>query len=140
GLAEAGLYYMLFNVERVGEITGQRRFGTHDWFNEGTRFLLDKQKSDGSWNGSTGAVVDTSYALMFLARGHAPVLMQKLVIDKSWNNRPRDVYNFVRWTTRETGRLGHWAVIGPDMNPMEMRRSPVLYAASDRPLRLDDEE
>ena len=62
------LHYMLFGFERVGEASGFTHFGTHNWFEEGAKYLTQTQNEDGSWEGSDGKVVDTAYALLFLSR------------------------------------------------------------------------
>ena len=48
------------------------------------------------------AVVNTSFAILFLAQGRAPIVMNKLEYDiagkdGNWNQRPRDVANVTRW-------------------------------------------
>src|SRR5207247_1232416 len=61
------VHYMLFGYERVGEASGLTRFGTHKWFEEGAKFLIDTQNYDGSWNSQPDRYVGTSYALLFLS-------------------------------------------------------------------------
>jgi hypothetical protein len=67
-------YYFLYGVERVGLASGYKYFGQYDWYRIGTQKLLATQKSDGGW----GTVWDTAFAMLFLARGRHPVLMNKL--------------------------------------------------------------
>ena len=76
------LYYQ-YGVERAGRLSGQRFFGPHDWYREGAAYLLEGQvRQDGSWIGATAAetdpVVASSFALLFLSKGLAPVLINKL--------------------------------------------------------------
>ncbi len=103
------LYY-IYGVERAGRLSGQRFFGEHDWYREGTAYLLQTQVAvDGHWEG-TGSqemqlVVGTSFALLFLSKGLAPVLVNKLkhgprqpnhpnqLTGNDWNRHPRDVRN-----------------------------------------------
>ncbi len=58
------LYYTLYSLEKVGDLGGIASFGQHDWYLEGARRLLDKQRKNGSW----GGYVDTAFALLFLTR------------------------------------------------------------------------
>ena len=78
-------YYGLYGLERIGVACGRRDLGTHDWFAEGADWLVQRQNADGSW-GTPGDlwgfnarnVLDTVFAILFLARGRAPVVMEKV--------------------------------------------------------------
>ncbi|MEQ1892643.1 MAG: prenyltransferase/squalene oxidase repeat-containing protein [Planctomycetota bacterium] len=62
------LYY-LYGIERVGALLGRDRLGSHDWYAEGSRYLVRAQEPGGDWAGSE---TDTCFALLFLARATAP--------------------------------------------------------------------
>ena len=62
------LYSHLYGLERVGALLEQELFGTHPWYLEGARFLVDDQKGDGSWGNNER---DTAMALLFLKRATA---------------------------------------------------------------------
>jgi hypothetical protein len=71
----------LYAVERVGVASGYKYFGTHDWYQKGADYLIKRQRKDGSWKGSSsyfGELPDTCFGILFLARGRAPLLMNKL--------------------------------------------------------------
>ena len=71
----------LYAVERVGVASGLKYFGSNDWYQHGSSYLIKNQKKDGSWKGGDsyfGAVPDTCFGILFLARGRAPLLMNKL--------------------------------------------------------------
>jgi Domain of unknown function (DUF4159) len=103
-------FYYIYGVERAGRLSGQRFFGDHDWYREGAAFLVATQNGpDGAWPGSGNVerhpVVGTSMALLFLSKGLAPVLINKLkygprdpgrkdeVLGDDWNRHRRDVRN-----------------------------------------------
>lgn len=103
------LYY-LYGIERAGRLSGQRFFGEHDWYREGASYLVKMQNGaigrwDGAGHGETSPVVATSYALLFLSKGLAPVLVNKLkygprdplrpleVVGDDWNRHRRDIRN-----------------------------------------------
>jgi hypothetical protein len=79
--------YEFYGVERAGVLAGVERMGDVDWYARGAARLLDGQERDGKWRaGSTpGAaaqgvsvdpahhLVDTCFALLFLAKGTTPV-------------------------------------------------------------------
>lgn len=101
------ILYYLYGVERAGRLAGLRFFGEHDWYREGASRLLVLQRSDGQWvgvgEGETNPLVATSFSLLFLSKGLAPVLINKLksgprhpnnpdfVIDNDWNRHSQDV-------------------------------------------------
>lgn len=61
-----GLYFY-WSLERVGVIYGIDRIGGVDWYVWGGKRLLRMQQRNGSWNGEG---VDTSFAILFLARAN----------------------------------------------------------------------
>lgn len=104
------ILYYIYGIERAGRLTGLRFFGDHDWYREGTQYLLQLQiQIDGSWlgvgPGESDPTVATCFSLLFLSKGLAPVLINKLkygpkqknnfnaLADHSWNRHPRDVRN-----------------------------------------------
>ncbi len=104
--------YHIYGAERAGRLSGQRFFGEHDWYREGAAYLVAMQNAvAGRWNGAghgeddERGIVATSYALLFLSKGLAPVLVNKLkygpreqgrpleVVGDNWNKHRRDVRN-----------------------------------------------
>jgi hypothetical protein len=77
------LYYYLYSIERVGRIAGVEDLGKKPWYAMGARFLLEKQKPDGSWwTGLPGVVwkqagdletADTCFAILFLTKATPPL-------------------------------------------------------------------
>jgi hypothetical protein len=62
------LYY-LYGLERAAALTNTEKIGGHDWYQEGSEFLIRTQKSDGSWFDQRGpAPSSTCFALLFLSR------------------------------------------------------------------------
>jgi hypothetical protein len=110
------LYY-LYGVERAGRLSARRFFGPHDWYREGAAYFVDRQsRQEGSWTGTTAAetdpVVASSFALLFLSKGLAPVLINKLNYGSAaearkadddvlpnWNLHPNDVRNLTEYTS-----------------------------------------
>src|SRR6185503_17907680 len=96
--------------ERAGRLSGLRFFGDHDWYREQAAYLIAMQNGvAGHWVGM-GSVEDqpiagTSMALLFLSKGMAPVMINKLkygprdprrkteVVGNDWNRHRRDVRN-----------------------------------------------
>jgi hypothetical protein len=126
-------YYYLYGMERAGRLSGQRFFGTHDWYREGAQVLVDEQdKLSGAWSsgGDSGPVVATSFALLFLAKGRAPVLVNKLRHGPAndWNNDPDDIRHLVGVVSKDWEHLLTWQVVDPNVATVEdLLQAPIVY-------------
>ena len=75
-LKTAELGYYLYGLERAGMMAGVQRIGTHDWYEEGAKFLTGKIAKDGADKGSWSIgktypkteIQETPYALLFLRK------------------------------------------------------------------------
>jgi hypothetical protein len=83
-------YYYLYALERAGMLTGVEKIGSHDWYAEGAKYLLDHQRADGSWPGGEEeeAVWNTCFAILFLKRSTRP-LIDVPSVDRYAPSRPR---------------------------------------------------
>ncbi len=65
-------YYGMYSLEKVADIGGVKKFGSHDWYEEVSEHLVSKQEKPGNWpdGGSHGENprVSTSFALLILNR------------------------------------------------------------------------
>lgn len=126
--------YTLYGIERVGLASGMKFLGATDWYRTLSRQAVVKQLPNGSW----GDDIETAYALLFLARGRHPVLVNKLRFDGSWANRPRDMANLTRYASRKLERQINWQVVGLRTPWHQWLNAPILYMASHAPVALDD--
>ncbi|MEE8170707.1 MAG: DUF4159 domain-containing protein, partial [Phycisphaerae bacterium] len=119
-------YYWLYALERAGMLSGLKYFGEHDWFREGAAYLVGAQRGDGSWNRS---LIDTSFGLLFLAKGRRPVLFNKLrwSRDRSWNLDRHDCENLVAFISDALGEPVTWQVAPLDGPLAEWLDAPILY-------------
>lgn len=144
--ALGGEFYTMYGVERIGTASGRKYFGTKDWFQIGADYLVAHQNADGSWNNRWGSLADTSFGLLFLARGRAPVMMNKLEYagDKKvadpWNERPRDVANLARWAGRQDEAYYNWQVVNLKVPPEELHDAPILCISGALPLNFTPDE
>ena len=127
-------YYYLYGLERSGRLTGQRFFGEHDWYREGAEELVaDQDKFDGFWKGALfehDPLVATSFALLFLAKGRAPVLINKLrhTPKGDWNNDPDDVRNLTNVVSRDWKNLLTWQVVDPNVATVQdLLQAPIVF-------------
>jgi len=72
--------YRMYGVERVGVLLSIARLGKRDWYRNGALALLRLQK-DGAFAGRRGALVETSFALLFLKKATTPL---RIVTRISW--------------------------------------------------------
>jgi hypothetical protein len=152
-LSGAGFgFYGLYGIERIGVASGYKYFGNIDWYKTGADFVLKLQKPDGSFppinatNLTTKAsVVNTCFALLFLARGSAPVMMNKLDYqidgqEANWNERPRDAFNLVHWVGKETESTLNWQVSTIGSPVEDWHDAPILYMSGNQALHFTPEE
>lgn len=143
--------YTLYGIERIGTASGRKYFGTSDWYKIGMDRLVRSQRPDGSWagDGLTGEFPSTAFALVFLARGRAPVLMNKLEYGtvrpgdhtpEPWDERPRDIANLAKFVGHENETYLNWQVVNLKVSPEELHDSPILYIAGNEKLDFSKEE
>ncbi len=127
-------FYYLYGLERAGRFAGVRFIGDHDWYRVGAEELVETQnKLSGYWQGAlieTDYVVTTSFALLFLAKGRAPVLIHKLRYGpaEDWNNDPGDVRNLVSIVSRDWKHFLLWQTVNSKKaTVVDLLRAPILF-------------
>ena len=137
------LFYYLYGVERVGMISGLRFFGEHDWYRQGAIQLLKTQQADGSW-GAGGDLADmpvqTAFALLFLAKGDRPVVVQKLQWDGKWNRNIHDLENLTGFIGDKLGKPLTWQNISLAAPLEQLREVPLLVITGHEFPKLTDAE
>jgi hypothetical protein len=146
--------YFLYGLERAGRLSGQRFFGDHDWYRRGARILVERQElRTGAWQGQNEQSVNTSFVLLFLSKGLAPVVINKLQFATksndplSWDRHHYDIRNL---TDRITGserwpKLLTWQVVNMETlrdhgTVADLSMAPILYLSSaERPEFTDRE-
>ncbi|MBU0638932.1 MAG: DUF4159 domain-containing protein [Planctomycetes bacterium] len=120
------VHYWLYTVERCGILSGQRFFGMHDWYREGAEYLVRRQILDGDWSHD---IVDTCLAVLFLAKGHKALLVQKLrwARDDEWNPDRHDVEHLVAFIGDKLGEPVTWQVVEFEAPLEEWLAAPILY-------------
>jgi hypothetical protein len=141
-------YYDWYGIERIGAASGQRYFGTIDWYRQGVAKLVNSQLPEGSWQGrdhNSGTLQDTSFCLLFLCHGRAPVMINKLdysvaadghVSEVPWNLRHRDIANLARFTGRNMEVLLNWQIVNLASPVEDWHDAPILYLAGNKAVSL----
>ncbi|MGB2754615.1 MAG: DUF4159 domain-containing protein [Phycisphaerae bacterium] len=119
--------YWLYCVERVGIAAGYKYFGTHDWFQEGAEVLVGRQGGNGSW----GDLPNTCFATLFLFKGRAPVLFQKLEFQGEWNMHRRDLANLTHYIERIKEQMFQWQIVSLRAPVEELHDAPILYITAE---------
>jgi hypothetical protein len=119
-------HYWLYAVERCGILSGQKYFGQHDWYRSGATILVRTQGPAGLWNSN---LVDTCLAVLFLAKGHKPLLVQKLQwsVEDVWSPDRYDVEHLVGYIADQLGQPVAWQVVPLDAPVEEWLAAPLLY-------------
>ncbi|MCX5683394.1 MAG: hypothetical protein NT049_06895, partial [Planctomycetota bacterium] len=128
--------YWLYCAERVGIASGYKYFGDHNWYKEGVEHLLKEQKG-GTW----GDTVNTCFALLYLYKGRAPVLYNKLRFDGVWNAHRRDLAKLTSYIEREKEQQFHWQIVETKTPMEEWHEAPILYITAETiPNKWDEDE
>ena len=134
GSGQTWKFYYLYGLERAGRLVGLRNLGAQDWYRLGAEELV--QRAGPGYGGLAGRpdgerpVVATSFALLFLAKGRAPVLIHKLRHrpPNDWNTDPADVGNLVDVVGRDWKHLLTWQLVDPGSATVpDLLRAPILF-------------
>ncbi len=122
-------FYWLYAVERAGILSGRQYFGRHDWYRAGVRELVRRQNGDGSWGSRSARLTDTAFAVLFLAKGHKPLLVQKLqwAEDERWNPDRHDVKHLVDFIGDKLGEPTAWQIVSFSQPLEDWLAAPLLY-------------
>ncbi|MFN0051493.1 MAG: DUF4159 domain-containing protein [Planctomycetales bacterium] len=155
--------YHLYGLERAGRFTGRRFFlggrgDKHDWYREGAESLVAKQnRLAGSWIGSghgeTEPIIGTGFALMFLSKGLAPVLINKLehgprdrtdqIHGEDWNRHHDDIRNLTQFVTGlpKWPKLLNWQIVDPrHATVADLQQAPIAFFSGSDPPRFGPQE
>lgn len=138
-------FYYLYGLERAGRLSGQRYFGSHDWYVEGAEELVHLHDPlSGRWPNEAGAgdnngLLSTCFALLFLAKGRAPVLVNKLRhgTGDNWDVHRDGVRNLVDVVSHDWETLLTWQVVNPDFASVEaLLQAPIAFLNYHEPIGL----
>lgn len=139
-------WYGLYGIERIGVASGYKYLGNVNWYEDGADYLLKTQnKKLGGWLDPVG----TSFAILFLSRGRAPVVMNKLEYEltsgakttaANWNQRPRDAANLAKFIGKQAERALNWQIVNLKAPVEEMHDAPILYISGNQALAFNDEQ
>ncbi|MCY2966124.1 MAG: DUF4159 domain-containing protein, partial [Planctomycetota bacterium] len=157
------LYY-LYGLERAGRFSGKRFFTNSrgeqfDWYRAGAEYLLMQQnRVNGSWKGGEQGEVDeivgTSLGLIFLSKGLAPVLFNKLeygqrdprtkqLVGRQWNQHPDDIRNLTQQISGlpKWPKLLNWQTLDLSQATVgDLLQAPIAYISGNEAPQLTDRD
>ena len=131
--------YFHYACARVGLAAGLKYFGTYDWYREGAAQVISMQRADGSWAAFESSQ-RTCFAIMFLVKGRAPILLNKLQFKGDWDRHPRDAANLAGYVAQVKEQKINWQVINLDAPVPEWHDAPILFITAETPMELSDEQ
>ena len=134
-------YYTIYALERVGILSGRKFLGKHDWYVELANTLVRSQNVMGGWGGaSQNGIRDTCFALLALAKGKVPILVNKLQWDGDWNNARNDMRNLTTFISTELGRKVAWQAMSSKAGLKDWASAPLMFMNGTTAPKLDIRE
>ncbi|MEQ8846984.1 DUF4159 domain-containing protein [Botrimarina sp.] len=133
-------FYYLYALERAGRLTARRFIDQHDWYREGTEYLVQTQDPlTDTWRGGghieDNADIATAFGLLFLSKGRRPVVISKLqppdaADAPAWAPHRQDAAHLVHAAEQAWDLPMTWQSLDPTAASVEdLALSPVLYAS-----------
>lgn len=141
--AVANLHYYLYGLERVGVLSNAKTIAGHDWYRDGSDYLLATQAGDGAWTapGSTDPMSDTCFALLFLRRATVTLRAAAPVAADASNGSleaAEKAKTFAAAAARPVPKphllfIREWLVLGPfpDPDDTELRKETINEKAAE---------
>jgi hypothetical protein len=145
------ILYYLYGLERAGRFSGRRFFVNsrgqkHDWYREGAEYLVSQQNpANGTWvgvgQGEQDPLIGTCFSLIFLSKGLAPVLINKLeygprdhtgnhIKGSDWNRHQDDVRNLTQHISGlpKWPKLLNWQTVDVTQATVDdLLQAPILF-------------
>jgi hypothetical protein len=129
--------YWLYAVQRVGLASGYKYLGPHDWYHLGATVILNSRLIRAT---DPPTLPWTCFSMMFLAKGQAPFLANKLQFDGEWNLHPRDLANVVHYVSGIKETPVQFQVINLESPVAEWHDAPILYISAENRIPISKEQ
>lgn len=115
--------YGWYACERLGMLIGYSELGGHDWYQEGAPVM--KEVATGKMANIPGEVANASFAVLFLARGRQPIIINKLKREGDWNLHRYDLKNLVEHISGPWQIPSQWRIVSLDATVDYLLRVPI---------------
>jgi hypothetical protein len=139
--------YGYYSLERLGIFMGRSEIGGVDWFTVGTQALTSGRgwgaDNTGNYNDPEHPTqVGAAFAVLFLARGLEPVIINKLDRKNTsdWNNDPYDVKHLTEYIAVRFQKPVQWRIVTLDASVDFLLQVPILFINGHDPVQFTDEE
>ncbi|GAH42842.1 unnamed protein product, partial [marine sediment metagenome] len=121
-------FYYLYALERAGVILARRYFGRIDWYRQGVEHLAGQPPGAlFTHSGSEWPFLKKCFALLFLAKGNAPILIHKAQWSGKWDTYRYDARFLVEYVGRRLDQPLDWQIL-PLSAPLDLlMAAPILY-------------
>ena len=130
-------YYEWYACERLGVLIGYSEFGGHDWYREG---VPDMIAAIGTSADYSDPKVDTSFAVIFLARGRNPIIINKLKREGDWNLHRYDIKNLIEYISGPGQMPCQWRIVTLEAKVEFLLKVPILWISGHEALNFTAEE
>ncbi len=123
-------YYYLYGLERAGSILARRYFGNRDWYREGVEHLVDRGGARVAGMSAEWPLLRKCFALLFLAKGNAPLVIQKAEWPGGrWDKSRYDLRFLTTFMSDRLGQQLDWQIV-PIRAPLDrLVAAPILYVS-----------
>lgn len=125
--------YALYALERVGIFLGLKTIGEIDWYRYGVDRILGQQLGQDSLS-------NMAFALLFLARGNAPIAIAKWEWSGDWNNQLYDLKTWTDVAGRQLDQRLDWLSAPLDSFDSPAAKASLLYLSGTDVFQVTDEE
>lgn len=138
-------FYYLYALERAGRLSARRLIDQHDWYREGTEYLVRNQEElTDTWVGGrfeNNQTITTAFGLLFLSKGRRPVVLAKAqpsgegADPRAWAPHRHDAAHLAHTASEAWDLPMSWQTIDPARATADdLKLAPVLYTSGDAPL------
>jgi len=121
-------FYYLYGLERAGTILARRYIGPHDWYREGVEHLVgDPEQMVLAPVRNEWKYLQQCYMLLFLAKGNAPLLIQKAEWPGAWSSYRYDLRFLTQRVGQELGQSLDWQIVPLEAPLDQLMGAPILY-------------
>ncbi|MCJ8331707.1 MAG: hypothetical protein MJH11_17225, partial [Lentisphaeria bacterium] len=127
-----GRLYSLYALERVAIYLGLKEIGGVDWYRWGAEHIVNNDKIH--------TLSDKAFALLFLAKGSAPIAVAKWQWKGDWDNQKEDVKFWTQYSSESLGKKLDWLVSPITKLDAPAAKASLIFVNGRERFRMNDYE